>query len=278
MDRKNTVERLLLSRSSKFCDDKQISELLDTRYSVTGSQKSYLSLKPTDGSRSTNKNTKKSLLGSIVSFRDDRKPSSRKTKNEFKSFVKDSLRYQNKLAKKLQNRLRRDPQLLRNIEDISKLKMCKDLILYEDYIEMNRLWNEYARELIGTSNHIPTITSKITSSELIGAELEVTQSSCIDNIGLKGIVLWDSQHNFVLIVPRKQNWKTDTINIEPTYTTKELIGGLKVISKERTYFKLRIKSDIDDIDFEIIGNRLMIRSTDRATRRFKNHSVNDIDI
>ncbi|KAG7814247.1 hypothetical protein KL921_000521 [Ogataea angusta] len=277
MDRKHTIEHLLLSRSSKFHDDGEISKLLESRYSLTGSQKNYLSLKPTEGTHGK-KHNHKSIMTAIQLQGKNNRFSPTKTKNEFKSFITDNLKYQDRLVRQLHLKLEKDPNLLNNLNDITELRICKNLIRYEDYVEMNKLWKGYIREILGTTNHIPTMVSKLSSSELIGSELEVIHSRCINNIGMKGIVIWESQHNFVMVVPRQANWKKDISTIEPQFTLKEKIGGLRVISKRNTNFKLQLETEESSITFEIIGNRLLIRSTDRATRRFKNHSVKDIDV
>ncbi|KAG7700410.1 hypothetical protein KL930_001098 [Ogataea haglerorum] len=277
MDRKHTVEHLLLSRSSKFQDDGEISKLLESRYSLTGSQKSYLSLKATEGTHGK-KHNQRLIMTAIQLPGKQNRFSPTKTKNEFKSFIADNLKYQNRLIRQLQLKLKKDPNLLNNLNDIAELRICKNLIRYEDYVEMNRLWKGYIQEILGTTNHIPTMVSKLSSSELIGSELEVIQSRCINNTGTKGIVIWESQHNFVMVVPRKANWKSDISTIKPEFTLRERIGGLRVISKRNTNFRLHLETEESSITFEIIGNRLMIRSTDRATRRFKNHSVKDIDV
>ncbi|KAG7929500.1 hypothetical protein KL925_000242 [Ogataea polymorpha] len=276
MDRKHTVEQLLLSRSSKFHDDGEISKLLESRYSLTGSQKNYLSLKATEGTHGAKHH--KSIMTAIQLPGRQNRFSPTKTKNEFKSFITDNLKLQDRLTRQLRLKLKKDPNLLNNLNDITELRICKNLIRYEDYIELNKLWKGYMLEILGTTNHIPTMVSKLSSSELIGSELEVIQSRCINNTGTKGIVLWESQHNFVMVVPRQANWKNDISTVKPEFTLKERIGGLRVISKRNTKFRLQLEAQESSITFDVIGNRLLIRSTDRATRRFKNHSVKDIDV
>ncbi|OWB65892.1 hypothetical protein B5S33_g2196 [[Candida] boidinii] len=56
MDRKNEIEKLLLSRCSKYNKDGEILKLLEARYSVTGTQKDFLVLEGTkDGGVSVNR-------------------------------------------------------------------------------------------------------------------------------------------------------------------------------------------------------------------------------
>ncbi|GMG19150.1 unnamed protein product [Ambrosiozyma monospora] len=307
MDRKNAIERLLLTRCSKYQNDHgQLLELLENRYSLTGSQKNYLVLQSTDGGltkqeienkvHKKKKKQKSKTISIIHSISEssagnaDAQPNSTnkyhplKTRNEFKQFIKSNLKYQDTVTKRLKKLQKTKPQLLKTTEDLADLQLCSKVLKFEDFIQINELWNKYISELIGTSNNIQTITNKLSSCEFIGALLTVTHSQCVDNIGMSGIVIWESQFNYVIVVPRKNNWKTniESLQLPQNYSLSERIGGMRLIAKKNTRFEFSVPtSDSDDEnvrDFELIGDRMTVRSVDRANKKFKSHAVRDIEL
>ncbi len=307
MDRKNSIERLILSRCSKYHNDGEVLKLLEDRYSVDGLQKSYMILQSTDGgytkaellkSSSSRKRRKKekSILGSLTAPVEQKTGINRhtkfygkRTKNTFKKFIKDNLKLQKNTVKNLKRLIKKDPKYLSKVEDLSKIPLCSKILKFDDFKEINRLWNNYVKELVGKTDNIAVMTNKLSTCEFIGARVEVTHSGCTNNIGQKGIVIWESQHNIAIVVPRAGGWKSEISTLNPEYSLSELIGGLKLINKENTRFKfcVNIESDKKDtsledeqfyIEFEIIGDRLMVRSIDRANKKFKNHAVRDIEL
>lgn len=299
MDRSSVIEHLLLSRCSKFNGSGEILQFLEQRYSFTGPQKNYLILESTDGGQyniETKKNEQKDsenvkdflanklkpVVGSNSTQTDKQnKYHSLKTKNEFKKFIQISLKKQEKITKKLHKLSKKNPEILDS--DVMRLKMCQDILKFEDFIEMNTLWKDYMKELLHNSKTIDVITAKLSSAEFVGAYFRVTHCTCPDNIGMEGIVLWESQSYILLILPRKNNWKENIIkdSIQIPYTTKECIGGLRMIPKKKTRFTFDIAVDDDDEnvnEFEFIGDRMSIRSVDRANKKFKSHNVKDIEL
>lgn len=293
MDRSNIIEHLLLSRCSRFNGSGDVLQFLEQRYSFTGPQKNYLVLESTDGGQlniERDKETQKYNEDSkaflndknrISSLSKNNKFSELKTKNEFKKFLQNSLKFQDNLVRKLNKLQKKDPNVLQG--DITKLKICKDILKFEDFIEMNDLWNNYIHELLLNSKTLDVITAKLSSAEFIGSYFKVTHSSCSDNIGIEGIVIWESQTYILLIVPRKNNWKDDISldGLSIPYSAKECIGGLRMIPKKKTRFIFDVTMDDDKEDvltFEFIGDRMSIRSLDRANKKFKSHNVKDIDL
>lgn len=291
MDRGNVIEHLLLSRCLKYNSSGDIIQFLEQRYSFTGAQKNYLVLEPTDGSQSQiedQKNEKKesetanhflSPAGKQTSKLQNNKYNALKTKNEFKKFVQRSLRLQENVAKKLQKMIKEKPKILER--DVINLNICKEILRFEDFIEMNTLWKNYTKELLENSKTIDVMTTKLSSAEFVGAYFRVTHCTCPDNIGMEGIVLWESQTYILLIIPRKNNWKNniDEKQLQIPYTAKEYLGGLRMIPKKKTRFTFDIDVDEENvIEFEFIGDRMSIRSVDRANKKFKSHNVKDIQI
>ncbi|QPG75937.1 hypothetical protein FOA43_003323 [Brettanomyces nanus] len=297
MNRDNSIEKLILSRCSKYNDDGQIMKVLEERYSLTGAQKNFLVLEPTDGGvtreeinhSSSKKRRQQNSLPSIMhslqnsqnSEKVEKRPANKhnplKTKNEFKRFMKSNLALQAKIMRKLKLILKKNPHYLDKVKDLASLNLCNKILKFEDFIEINRLWNSYIKETIGSTENIMNISTKLSMCEFIGAYIEVTHSGCVDNVGKCGIVIWESQHNFVIVVPRKDGWKNKISLIEPKYSLSEKIGGIRLINKQDTRFKVTVNlQDNLTVDYEIIGDRLMIRSIDRANKKFKSHNVRDI--
>ena len=304
MDRSNVLEHLLLSRCGRFNGNGEILEFLEQRYSFNGPQKNYLVLESTDGGAIRAENDKKiakeneTVNDFLSNLNSNKKTTNKfnklKTKNEFKKFIQTSIKHQDNVSKKISKMIKSNPDI-RDMEDIIDLKICCKILKIEDYIEMNTLWNNYINELIKGCKTIDTITAKLSSAEYIGAYFTVTHCSCSDSIGIEGIVLWESQSYILMIIARKNNWKdnisigkNDSNNkIKIKYSAREMIGGLRMIPKKKTRFTFRIDIENDEnkhegdkevINFEFIGDRLCIKSLDRANKKFKSHNVKDIDI
>lgn len=289
MDRSNAIEHLLLSRCAKFNGSGDVLQYLEQRYSADASQKNYLVLESTDGGEYKLENVKEQqkdsqyinqfLFSKGKALSKENKFNHLKTKNEFKKFIQESLKLQEGIAKKLHKMARKNPKILQ--VDVASLPMCKKVLRFEDFIEMNNLWKDYMRELLEGSRTIEVATAKLASAEYVGAFFKVTHSSCPTNIGLEGIVLWESQSYFLMIVPRKNNWKDDiSFEVKIPYSANECLGGLKMIPKKNTRFTFSIEWGCADevIDFELVGDRLSIRSLDRANKKFKSHNVKDIEL
>lgn len=275
MDRMKSIEHHLLSRCRRFDSDEDIFTVLENRYSSTGSQKSYLILEGTDSNESDIKPTKKTKNTLGVSPKNKYDPL--RVKNEFKSTIKSKMKEQDNIARKLRMIAKRNPEILK--QDVINLRICKPLMRYENFVEMNTLWQSYMSDLIKDNTNVQVVTSKLSSAEYIGAELTISHSLSPEQIGMHGIVIWESKDYYLLIVPRKQNWKSQIPNIEPKFSPMECIGGLRKFQKIHTRFEFDIKvSETEKLSFEIIGDRMNVRSVDRANKKFKGHSVDDINL
>lgn len=287
MDRINSIEHLLLSRCSRFNQSGKLLKFLEERYSFTGPQKNYLVLESTEGNEyktESQKQEAKKLDSNDIS-KHAVKPQINKfdpsrTKSEFKKLIRETLKKQNGIAKKLHKLSKVRPEVLEN--DVKDLKICKELLLVEDFLEMHNLWKNYMKDLIKDCKTIDLVTARLAVAEFIGASFKVLHSSCPENIGLEGIVIWESKTYILLIVPRKNNWKVNVPNNLPTipYTAKDCIGGLRMVPKKATRFVFDIEIDDGDdiLSFEFIGDRMSIKSLDRANKKFKSHNVKDIEI
>jgi ribonuclease P protein subunit POP4 len=137
---------------------------------------------------------------------------------------------------------------------------------YEIYQPINKLWMGYIREVLGNDVYTggPAAAAKLASAEFHGAEVDVVRSRCAGRVGIKGIVVRDRKFVFEIITKKR---------------------GLKIVPKEGTTFQVEISvkdddaqapSDADRFAFEILGDQLMLRSADRANRKFKAHFLKNV--
>ncbi|KAG9251884.1 Rof/RNase P-like protein [Emericellopsis atlantica] len=150
---------------------------------------------------------------------------------------------------------------------------------YEIYEPLNKLWHGYINEVLGSDVYTggPNTAAKLASAEFHGAIVKVVRSRCPGRVGIKGVVVRDRKH-VLEIVTRKQ--------------------GVKMVPKEGTTFRVEVQvpskptegtstesatklpeATSDDkkphqgnvFVFDLLGDQLMVRSADRATRKFKAH-------
>lgn len=149
---------------------------------------------------------------------------------------------------------------------------------YATYEPLNRLWMGYMHEILGTDVHVggPNAAAKLASAEFHGAHVEVVRSRCPGRVGIAGIVVRDGKYAMD-IVTRKR--------------------GVKVVPKEGTVFRTRVEVQPQQQQpqdkqgehdqpqseaagqafvFDVLGDQMMQRSADRATRKFKGHFLKNI--
>lgn len=135
---------------------------------------------------------------------------------------------------------------------------------YELYAPLKELWTGYALELLGSDIYTggPNAAAKLSSAELHGAGAEVVRSRCAGRVGIKGIIVRDRKFVVEIITPKR---------------------GLKVVPKEGTTFKIEVNAPASQANtqeqvfaFEVHGDQLMLRSADRANRKFKQHFLKRI--
>ncbi|KAF4125423.1 ribonuclease P protein subunit POP4 [Geosmithia morbida] len=156
---------------------------------------------------------------------------------------------------------------------------------YATYEGLNKLWMGYMREILGTDVHVGGVNAaaKLASAEFHGAHVEVVRSRCPGRVGISGIVVRDGKYAMD-IVTRKR--------------------GVKIVPKEGTVFRVAVAVGEDEklprqdkrqdgqqqeqeqqrgndrqdksFVFDILGDQMMLRSADRATRKFKGHFLKNL--
>ena len=70
---------------------------------------------------------------------------------------------------------------------------------------MNQLWQDYIKDVMNNSNNEENILSKMLKADLHGAILTVINSTNKNNIGITGIVLFESRRTFNLLCYMRQD-------------------------------------------------------------------------
>ena len=124
----------------------------------------------------------------------------------------------------------------------------KEKMDYDTLLSMNQLWQDYITELMNNSNNEENILSKILKADLHGAILTVINSTNKNNIGISGIVLFESRRTFNLL--NKKNEIKTILKNGCVFETEMKYNGIKIIiygdnfiykSAERTKIKFKPK-------------------------------------
>ena len=124
----------------------------------------------------------------------------------------------------------------------------KEKMDYDTLLSMNQLWQDYITELMNNSNNEENILSKILKADLHGAILTVINSTNKNNIGISGIVLFESRRTFNLL--NKKNEIKTILKNGCVFETEMKYNGMKIIiygdnfiykSAERTKIKFKPK-------------------------------------
>ena len=124
----------------------------------------------------------------------------------------------------------------------------KEKMDYDSLLSMNQLWQDYITELMNNSNNEENILSKILKADLHGAILTVINSTNKNNIGISGIVLFESRRTFNLL--NKKNEIKTILKNGCVFETEMKYNGMKIIiygdnfiykSAERTKIKFKPK-------------------------------------
>lgn len=271
MNRKDPLERHLLTRC--YDSELRIQELLATRYSASGDQKPSLVLLPT---------------GTVAepAFMDKKKSTaidparSQQTRYAVRDYIKTTLDNQRKLVKKIQAHNRRNKSLPTSHQKnfpVQRMVEKYSIPQYAEFVPMNNMWQDYMQSLLfpnpdsSTLPGLGSILPKLATADYHGCLLTVIDSRNHLLLGVRGIVVLDTQHSFILVIPPKEN----TSGLSPT----EQVGGLRAIAKKGSLFAFDVlipREEEECLGFTIAGTRFEFRSADRAARKFKNHKVDNL--
>jgi ribonuclease P protein subunit POP4 len=156
-----------------------------------------------------------------------------------KAFLIDKfINRSNKKNKKKQMKLNYTHNMIKTLK--------KEKMDYDTLLSMNQLWQDYITELMNNSNNEENILSKILKADLHGAILTVINSTNKNNIGISGIVLFESRRTFNLL--NKKNEIKTILKNGCVFETEMKYNGMKIIiygdnfiykSAERTKIKFK---------------------------------------
>lgn len=257
MNRDLTLEKHLLSKS--YDSESEIAALLEERYSLNGSQKHFLSLfttqQPVEAQPAAPTAIDKNL--SV-------KPTAERRRNvraELKTYIRETLRQQNHAVKSIQRLVRSD-----SAYDITALLKKHKVPIYNEYAPLHRLWQLYMGDLLFDKNAtLQQMLPKLATADYVGCAVTVLELRNANMVGTRGIVIFDSQHNFIVVVPQLEEGPP-----------ARRVGGLRVLPKRGSLFGFDVVRGNESLGFTIIGSRFMLRLEDRSSKKFKSHDTKDI--
>lgn len=119
---------------------------------------------------------------------------------------------------------------------------------YAVYMPMHELWEAYISRVLGDSQGLVAAQSLL-SADWHGALISVSRAKNPSLVGLSGIVLWESRGQW-LVVTESQ--------------------GFKKILKSGSIVDIICPGGVT---YAVVGNRVLCRSSERTTRKFKPHDV-----
>ncbi|PVI03564.1 RNase P/MRP, p29 subunit [Periconia macrospinosa] len=158
-------------------------------------------------------------------------------------------------------------------------EIAKNQQKYSIYQGLHELWCGYMREILGVSAGkrayvtAAQVGQMLASADMHGALVEVTRSRCVSRVGIKGIVVRDTKYTFEIITEKNK---------------------LKVVPKEHSMFRFEVpvldpgeedgRNKEDETDpngskplvFEVLGEQIQVRGSERANRKFRLHYQPDI--
>ena len=151
-----------------------------------------------------------------------------------------------KKNKKKQMKLNYTHNMIKNLK--------KEKMEYTSLLSMNQLWKEYITELMNNSNNDDTILNKMLKADLHGAILTVINSTNKNNIGINGIVIFESKRTFNLLNKKNE---------------------IKTILKNGSVFEIEINNGIKIL---IYGDNFIFKSAERTKIKFKPKFYFNIDL
>lgn len=146
----------------------------------------------------------------------------------------------------------------------------KTIPRYDRFVAMHEeLWVNYVKEILNIPAKVPNASKlningsnalvKLSMADYNGCLITVTKSRNANLCGIRGIVIWDSQKDFIIICKGA------------------LVDEVKCIPKKSTVFSFEIPvNDEEALQYTILGDRFKYRSSDRAGRKFKSRRCDDM--
>ncbi|CAA9989047.1 ribonuclease P protein subunit p29, putative [Plasmodium knowlesi strain H] len=115
---------------------------------------------------------------------------------------------------------------------------------YDHAKKLNYMWNIYVDELLSLTNTEELPQDTINDMELNGAEIEIHKSRCASYIGIKGIIILETQNAFKIVTPKNK---------------------VLIVLKNKTVFILTIK----DKQYYLHGVQLLRDPALKSSKKYK---------
>ena len=164
-----------------------------------------------------------------------------------KEFTNDKVYLIDKFINRSNKKNKKKQMKLNYTHDMIK-SLKKEKLIYNDLLSMNQLWQDYIKDLMNNSNNEENILSKMLKADFHGAILTVMNSTNKNNIGINGIVLFESRRTFNLL--NKKNEIKTLLKNGCVFQTDIKYNGMKILiygdnfiykSAERTKIKFKPK-------------------------------------
>ena len=162
-----------------------------------------------------------------------------------KEFTSDKAYIIDKFVNK-NNKKNKKKQIKQNYTHDMIKNLKKEKMNYEDLLVMNKLWQEYITELMNNTNNKENILEKILKADLHGAILTVINSTNKNNIGISGIVLFESRRTFNILTKKNE---------------------IKTILKQGCIFETML--EFNKMKILIYGENFIYKSAERTKIKFK---------
>jgi ribonuclease P protein subunit POP4 len=144
----------------------------------------------------------------------------------------------NKKNKKKQIKLNYTHGIIKNLK--------KEKMNYENLLTLNKMWQDYITELMNNTNNQENILEKMLKADLHGAILTVINSTNKNNIGISGIVLFESRRTFNILTKKNE---------------------IKTILKQGCIFETLL--EFNNMKILIYGDNFIFKSAERTKIKFK---------
>ncbi len=152
-----------------------------------------------------------------------------------------------KKNKKKQTKLNYTHGLIKNLKS--------EKMNYENLLIMNKMWQEYIKELMNNTNNQETILNKMLKVDLHGAILTVINSTNKNNIGISGIVIFESRRTFNILTKKNE---------------------IKTILKQGCIFETLLQ--FNNMKILIYGDNFIFKSAERTKIKFKTKYYFNMDL
>jgi ribonuclease P protein subunit POP4 len=133
---------------------------------------------------------------------------------------------------------------------------------WDNFLPLHSLWCSYMEDLVGNKQNKENqtkVAERLIKADYHGAIMRVKASRNTNLIGIEGIVIMETQETF-RIIPRATDNQSETV------CSSTSSSCLKIVPKARTIFEFSLPNGMT---FELYGDHIRYRSSERAAKKFK---------